>query len=253
MANDVSYFKVQGDNTQYSFNDADAELSKLSLAGGTMTGRIRMLSTGITDGTQPSANTFGLPVEFVDSSGTTRIGAVQPFASAAGRQGLFLAGYQTVNGTAVVNSISLLVDEDGNQFVNLTNADAWLTALGLSDSGWQVVGTTAVPFGSGFKNYGTTNLLRFRKVGKVVQVTGIVTTTALISSDAAAKTIFTLPSAYRPADQFIYIRCQGSGTNTWLCSISQDGPVAISRYGTTTASDIPIDAWLPISATFLTA
>jgi len=249
MANDVSYFKVQGDNTQYSFNDADAELNKLSTAGGTMTGRIYMKSSNITDGEPPSANTFGLPLEFDDSTGSTRIGAVQPFASSAGRQGLFLSGYR--NG--VSNSISLLVDSDGNGYVNVSSPDAWLAALGLADSGWQSVGTTAAPWGSGFANFGTTNLLRYRKVGKLVEITGICTTTAAISSDAAAKTIFTLPTAYCPADQYFYIRCQGSGVNTWLCSISQDGAVAISRYGTTAASEVPVGAWLPISVTFLTA
>lgn len=241
--------KVAVSGVTYDLDDSNA----VQIAGSTMTGRLRMQSSGITDGSTPSENTFGLPVEFDDASGTNRIGAVQPYASAAGRQGLFVAGYRTVGGNSVSNSISLLVDENGNSYVNLSDTSAWLTALGLSDSGWQAVGTTAVPWGSGFANYGDVNQLRFRKVGKTVVITGQVTTTAEISASADPKTIFTLPSGYRPASQAIYVRCQGSGTNTWLCTIASGGTVTISRYGTTAASDVPVGAWLPISVTFLTA
>ena len=218
--------------------------NKLSKGGGTMTGPLRIKTNGITDGTTPAADTFGQIVEFLDSSEDARLGAAMPFASAAGRQGFFIVGYRSVGGTRVSNGLSLLVDSAGNPFVNLEQA-AWLSALGLSDSGW-----TNASFSIDFKNFGTTNLLRYRKIGKIVQITGACSPRNDIEANAPAKTIFTLPAGYRP-DQYIYARCQGSGVNTWLCSISPEGEVTISRYGAASYAAAPADTWLPMSVVFL--
>lgn len=116
----------------------------------------------------------------------------------------------------------------------------------LEDSGWNTA-----TLASGFQPYNGTisNTPQYRKIGKQVKIRGVLSPTTAIAGSATAKTIFTLPEGFRPSKSE-YTLCQGSGKNTWLLTISYNGNVGISRYGTTESSEIPTSAWLPFEHEF---
>lgn len=114
----------------------------------------------------------------------------------------------------------------------------------VEDSGWQ----DAVLCDE-FELYGSDSTCKYRKVGKIVQVCGIVKPTSTFSS-GASNPLFTLPEGFRPATYQAYI-CQGSDVNKWLCSVQSTGEISLSRYGTTEKISVSTNAWLPFSIMFL--
>lgn len=113
-----------------------------------------------------------------------------------------------------------------------------------NDSGWKDLTLT-----SAFKK--TNNVTQdpvYKKVGKMVQVTGAVTPTAEIAANQTTK-IATLPVGFRPSHD-VNVLCQGSGMNKWLVVVQPSGAVNVERYGTTTNSAIPLNAWLPFNVTY---
>lgn len=57
-------------------------------------------------------------------------------------------------------------------------------------------------------------------------------------------------SGFRPSMRK-EILCQGSGKNSWLLTISDEGEVSFSRYGTNTYNDANSSTWLPFHVVFL--
>lgn len=118
----------------------------------------------------------------------------------------------------------------------------------IRDSGWIQV---SYPSTSKFQHYNATQPLRYRRFGKQVFINGAMkpnTTSPLGANDSHYA--FTLPEGYRPSQLQDFL-CQGSGTNKWLCEITNAGVVSVARYGTTAFIDIPTTAWLPICISFL--
>lgn len=138
----------------------------------------------------------------------------------------------------------------GGVFGYITKANMKKAML-ADDSDWQ-----SVTFTSDFANYSTAtppaNPLQYRRVGKIVELTGAAKPTRVITGSADTVTICTLPSGYRPA-QTVYEICHGSGTDTWLLTISAAGNVMFSRYERDKSYyDTTANTWLPIHAVFFT-
>ncbi len=113
-----------------------------------------------------------------------------------------------------------------------------------NDTGW-----IDLPLTSAFKKTNMTSVNPvYRKVGKMVQITGAVTPTAEIVAGQITK-IATLPTGFRPRSS-IYTLCQGSLMNKWLLFIENSGNVYIERYGVSSNEKIPLNTWLPFNATF---
>lgn len=224
-------------------------LSALDKSGDTMTGTLLISSSNITDGVTPSENAWGRGVGLRDSSGEKYLGIFQPLAIASGRQGVYIAGYRTFNGSRESNGLFLAVDSSGKPYVSVSDASAWRSALGLTtaayDSGWKYFS-----FSSAFENYGTDHPMQYRRVGNVVELRGICKPTAEIASGGSA-TIGTLPAGYRPSDT-VYQLCQGSNKNTWLCSINSSGVVTFARYGSNAYAAAGTGIWGTCHVTFLT-
>lgn len=140
---------------------------------------------------------------------------------------------------------------DYNTYVRTKNASSgwseWTDILSGHDSGWQKVTLT-----SDFKPYNNTasNTPQYRRVGKVVQVEGVVSPTSTIDGGTTQHTIFTLPSYYRPSS-LISTLCQGSGYNKWLLTIDTTGKVTFSRYSSNAWVDASTTVWLTFSVTYL--
>lgn len=107
---------------------------------------------------------------------------------------------------------------------------------------------------SDFETYAANagNTLRYRKVGGVVYLKGVVTPKATLTGGTDNVTITTLPEGYRPEIQGNFI-CQGSGTAIWLCTVTAAGLVRFARYRNGSAwADAPNNTWLPIDISFIT-
>lgn len=115
----------------------------------------------------------------------------------------------------------------------------------LEDTGWQILSLTEK-----FKAYHDiqSNTPSCRRIGKIVEIKGTVAPKSLITANSEAK-ICELPDGYRPSKD-TFALCQGSGVNKWLITVAITGDVFISRYGISSATDIPTSAWLPFNLTF---
>ena len=122
----------------------------------------------------------------------------------------------------------------------------WKAVEDISDSGW----ITASVTGS-FALYGSDSVLRYRKIGNIVQVEGTLKPTTTITGSATNLTIFTLPVGYRPSAAIVAL-CQGSGSCHWALTIKTSGEVCFARYssgGSYTSADT--GTWLPFHHTFM--
>lgn len=116
----------------------------------------------------------------------------------------------------------------------------------LFDTGW-----VDLSLGSEFKQYGTGNSVRYRKIGDIVEVRGIVSPVADIAGGTDMHTIATLPEGARPVGPQ-YAMCQGSSNCTWLFRVNHTGSLDFSRYrnGNTTTT-ATAGTWLPFQMTFM--
>ena len=162
--------------------------------------------------------------------------------------------------TALMQRFSIISKTNPRTYERAYYSDGWgewTHAVPNFDSGWQY--PTAL--GEYFKQYGSSsdNTVKYRKVGKIVEVRGIVTyndaSSDTLYGGTDIQSIFTLPYGYRPSTP-IYAVCHGSGAVTWLLSVKPNGEVGFSRYynpGTGTYEDFPADnanPWLPFQATY---
>lgn len=117
----------------------------------------------------------------------------------------------------------------------------------LADTDWQVATCDA-----NFKAYNnlTTNTPRYRKIGKIVEVKGVVAPKVQLTANTRY-TIFTMPDGYKPSTVYVYNVNQGSGMNRWYSAVTSNGEFTIDRYGVDTAKDIPVGAWLPFHAIYM--
>jgi uncharacterized repeat protein (TIGR02543 family) len=115
------------------------------------------------------------------------------------------------------------------------------------DSGWKIPTLT-----SKFSIYGSSadNDIKYRKIGKMVEIRGIITPTADITGGTDIHDMFTVDSGYRPSTS-IYVLCQGSSNSVWLLRVTKDGVVGFSRYrnGNTSAT-ATAGTWLPFQVTY---
>lgn len=123
---------------------------------------------------------------------------------------------------------------------------AGITAPEVADSGWQNASITG-----SFSLYGSDSVLRYRKIGHVVQVEGTLRPSTTLSGSATNLTIFTLPDGYRPSATVVTL-CQGSGSCHWALTIKTNGEVCFARYssgGSYTSAGT--GTWLPFHHTFM--
>lgn len=112
---------------------------------------------------------------------------------------------------------------------------------------------TTATLTSKFANYNgvAANAPKYRKIGKIVNIRGVVSPTEDIVANTTQHTIFTLPTGYRPAIN-VATTCEGSAGNHWLCMVSSEGNVTFSRYsaGGSEWKTVTTTTWLPFNITF---
>lgn len=152
-----------------------------------------------------------------------------------------------------MNEIKSVVNGNYNEVGTLTNLNTTdktsiVNAINEvnNDSGWIDLTITNT-----FKNYNNdnNNRPRVRKIGKLVEVRGIITPVNEIPANQDT-TIGTLPSGYRPSTCQVVQIYQGSGQNRWALVVNTSGVLVFQRYGTTSNIAIPSGAWLPFQTMF---
>lgn len=160
----------------------------------------------------------------------------------------FAIGEEIVGGLGIVKSTSTdnsLVRMGKNLVKSYTVLDTG-NYYNVMDSGWINGGV----IGEKFTLYDNDYQIQYRKIGKMVEMRGVIKPVTTITGSTTNYEIFTLQEGYRPA-KYLYERCQGSGGYSWLLSITTGGVVRFARY--TDGSkwvDATIDSWLPFHVTF---
>lgn len=109
--------------------------------------------------------------------------------------------------------------------------------------------STDLTFNQDFEQYDSTtqNKISVIKIGNTVYMSGGVkcvtaqTTTPVI--------MLTLPSVLAPTTRKMFIQT-GSGMNRYMLTVSPTGDVYADRYGTTTNTNIPANAFLRIDCSY---
>jgi len=117
----------------------------------------------------------------------------------------------------------------------------------LEDTGY-----TEVVFSASSKfSQDSYNPLKYRKVGKVVQLVGRFHTNQEITDTTSDLWVFTIPSEYYPHVNSVYEVCQGTGKNTWYARMSGSGNFHFGRYGSSEIGSCPANADLDINMMYL--
>lgn len=121
------------------------------------------------------------------------------------------------------------------------------THANISDSGWQ-----NVIFESGFQNYDTNHPVRYRRIGKIVHLEGIIKNTNAFTPGTTEQKVAFIDDVYcRPSYPQTALM-QGSDGNKFLLTINPTGDIDVSRYGTTTATtEVTAGRWLNCYATWM--
>ena len=115
----------------------------------------------------------------------------------------------------------------------------------LDDTGWIDATLT-----SSFTMYSTDDVCQYRKIGKYVQLRGVVKPTAALAGSLTGVVIFTLPTEFIPSRPCNFV-CQGSSVNRWLLQVNADGEVTFARYGTSSLAQAGVNAWLTFDVGYL--
>lgn len=126
-------------------------------------------------------------------------------------------------------------------YTSITNIEPY-----IYDSGWK-----NLTMSSGFSVYGSSNPMRYRRIGKTVRIEGIFKNTSAITPDTTARTFATISDTSCRPSQTQYALQQGSGANKFLLNVNSNGQLQIARYGTTsTNTQIPSGSWLQCYITY---
>lgn len=128
-----------------------------------------------------------------------------------------------------------------------TKSDANHTHVNISDTGWQ-----NVVLKDGFANYSASSPARYRRIGKIVHLEGIVKNTTAFTSNTQAITMGIIDDQYCRPTNTQYAIMQGTDANKFLLSIDKDGNIGISRYSTNSlGAQVNANAWLHVYATWM--
>ena len=113
------------------------------------------------------------------------------------------------------------------------------------DSGWNFA-----VLESSFAAQSETNKLRYRKIGKIVYLRGIIKAAADITAGSVTQ-ICALPEGYRPIGGDVIGVMQGEGMAQWSITISPDGAVKEQKFGTSAETNITTNSTLNIDISYL--
>lgn len=113
----------------------------------------------------------------------------------------------------------------------------------IEDTGW-----LPLTLSSEFRQYSSSeaDTLVYRRIGKDVEIKGVIQPTAAIPAGGSA-TIATLPPEIAGLTKTAYTVCHGSAKNTWLATVEASGVLKFARYGATSNIEADTNVWLPLT------
>ena len=126
------------------------------------------------------------------------------------------------------------------------------------DSGWNKIALNSFAF----VPYSGSNGLRYRRIGKIVNIRGTLSNgealglskDALANGSEATATFqaFGAPDEIKPAENVVTVH-QGSGKAIFISNVKTDGTITISRYreGNSYLATMPDNVWLPINIMYI--
>lgn len=106
-----------------------------------------------------------------------------------------------------------------------------------------------ISYSSGYKAYGTNNGLYYRRVGNIVELSGVWTSNSKRTSSNTEVEFGRINSLFAPS-KIVRVRCQGTGLNTYLLTINTEGVLYWARYGTTGNTDLTSGFWGTVHITW---
>lgn len=121
------------------------------------------------------------------------------------------------------------------------------THANISDSGWQNVSLK-----DGFTIANNSHPVRYRRIGKIVHLEGVIKNTEAITPSTTARVMGTIDDPYCRPQYEQYAIMQGVDASKFFLNILNTGQIGLSRHGTTaTNTQIPVNSWLYINATWM--
>lgn len=211
-----------GTSSNYARQDHrhPTDTTRVAKAGDTMTGNLTISKTNPTavyqstnldsavGETVPADDTAFGGVQISDMQGVT-IGWVKAYKNENDRTYIQMVERRIVGGNTIFNSLSLGINADGSRSVSVSEAAAWLSALGLTPTAW-----------------GTDKVAKYKKQGSVVTVTWSGTNTDVSVPPNTWTAVATLPSGYRPSTNIYGVAYLGSA-HTCAMRIATDGTVYV--------------------------
>lgn len=153
------------------------------------------------------------------------------------------------NVSGVTSSNKIIVSKNEP---TVENGAIWVSPTPIIDTGWQEIDLNT----ANFKVYDgvASNMPKYRRVGDVVQIKGVVSPVSENNSLGDTKTTImgTIPIDFAPSTLNIHTVCHGSGNAVWLLDVTIEGIIRASRYALGNDSSNPkISAWMPFSVTYL--
>lgn len=208
---------VKASNADYD-TEWETDTSKVSKTGDTMTGALRIRSSNIQDGTQSEVYGSG-ELALHDANGV-RFGYFLPMAI-NGAQGIQFSSVRTLldennEPYDAYHGLSLYIDANGGRSVYVSDAEAWLDALGLGTpthiSTISQVATAATGF--------SISNVSYYQWGRIAQWGITVTRTGAAITSEQSVTVCTIVSGKRPIQN---TTIAGSNTQISYGSVNTSG------------------------------
>lgn len=174
---------------------------KVSKSGDTMTGDLNLVDSKdlLLDndsqevGVHPSSSNYGSQMRFRDKNDTLYGAIIGAFLS-NGQVGTIVQASRTVNGTNYAHNFALLIDDNGNRVVTLSEVAPWLNALGLGSA----TNTSTISDIATAASGCTITSANFLQWGNCVQIALTITKSAAVTT-VSTVTLATLVSGKIPS------------------------------------------------------
>lgn len=93
-----------------------------------------------------------------------------------------------------------------------------------NDTGWM-----SISYSNNFQAYSSSDTIRYRRVGDMVEIRGACKPKTTITSSVTEYTIGNIGKANAPSSR-VRVLCQGSGTASWFLVVNTNGDLTFSRY-----------------------
>ena len=157
-------------------------------SGDTMTGTLNKIADNIDWNNTPSETQYNSGIVVKEATNTHNIGIFEIGQTTDNTTFTRITNHRYKDNADIWNQLDIGINAEGAPYVWVSNPNAWLTALGLEDSGVKSL-TNSSAF---------TGTVYYRKIGSVVYIYATIQNKSQRTSSSGDLTLVTIPSGYRP-------------------------------------------------------